>query len=115
MMSGPILDLGATIACPHGGRASPVTVNTRVLVNGLPALLVSDSCPIVGCPFEAPTPDGTTAQPCTEILWTGPATRVLVAGRPVLVATSTGQCLSAERAPQGPPTASDVQPRVIAH
>jgi len=42
MMSGLILDLGAAITCPHGGPLSPVTVNTRVLINGIPALLVSD-------------------------------------------------------------------------
>ncbi len=67
-MSGPILDLGTVLTCPHGGHASPVTVNTRVLVNGLP----------------------------------------------VLVATSTGQCLTAERVPAGLPIPSGVQPRVIA-
>jgi len=113
-MSGPILDLGATIACPHGGQASPVTDNTRVLVDGRPALLVSDRFPIVGCPFEAPIPDGTRPRPCIQAMWSAPAVRVLVNGRPVLVSTSTGQCLSAEHIPQGPPTLSDVQPRVIA-
>jgi hypothetical protein len=113
-MSGPILDLGAAITCPHGGRASPVTVNTRVLVNGMPALLVTDSFLIAGCTFEAPMPDGTKPHPCTEILWNAPATRVLVNGTPVLLATSTGQCLSAEHIPQGLPIPSGVQPAVIA-
>ncbi len=47
-MSGLILDLGAAISCPHGGQVSPVTVNTRVLVDGMPALLISDSFPIAG-------------------------------------------------------------------
>ena len=113
-MSGLILDLGAEITCPHGGHVSPVTVNTRVLVNAMPALLVSDGFPIAGCPFEAPMPDGARPQPCTEIVWNAPAARVLVNGRPVLVATSTGQCLSAEHHPQGPPIPRGVQQRVIA-
>ncbi len=113
-MSGLVLDLGAAISCPPGGQVSPVTVNTRVLVDGMPALLVNDSFPIAGCPFEAPIPDGGKPRPCTEIMWSAPAARVLVNGRPVLVATSTGQCLSAEHHPQGPPMPSGIQPRVIA-
>jgi hypothetical protein len=65
-MVGLILDLGAVIICPHGGRVSPVTVNSRVLLNGMPALLVSDRFPIADCPFETPIPDGVKPQPCTE-------------------------------------------------
>jgi hypothetical protein len=114
-MVGLILDLGAVITCPHGGRVSPVTVNSRVLLNGMPALLVSDSFPIADCPFETPIPDGDKPQPCTEVRWRSPAARVLVDGRPVLVATSAGQCLSAEHNLQGPPMPSGVQPRVTAH
>jgi hypothetical protein len=113
-MPGRILDLGAAITCPHGGQVSPVTDNTQVLVNGMPALLVSDSFPIVGCPFEAPRPHSTGPQGCLQTMWSAPAARVLVTGRPVLVSTSTGQCLSAEHIPQGPPTTSGVQPRVTA-
>lgn len=113
-MSGPILDLGAAVTCPHGGQAAPVTGNTRVLVDGMQALLIGDTFPVLGCPFEAPMPDGTRPQPCIDIVWSAPAARVVVNGRPVLVSTSTGQCLSAEHIPQGPPRLSDVQPRVIA-
>jgi hypothetical protein len=114
MTSGLILDLGAAITCPHGGQASPVTNNTRVLVDGMPALLVSDSFPIVGCAFEAPRPHNTGPQPCLQTMWNAPAARVLINGHPVLVSTSSGQCLSAEHFPQGPPTTSGVQPRVTA-
>jgi hypothetical protein len=113
-MPGLILDLGSTIACPHGGHASPVTDNTRVHVEGMPALLVSDGFPIVGCTFEAPTPTTTKAQPCIDTAWSAPAARVLVKRHPVLLSTSMGQCLSAERIPQGPATPSRVQPRVVA-
>lgn len=113
-MADPILHLGAVITCPHAGQASPVTTNTRVLVNGLPALLASDDFPIAGCLYEVPTPSGIKPQPCTGILWTTPATRVLVNGQPVLVATSRGECRSAEQIPQGPPMPIGVQPRVVA-
>lgn len=113
-MPSPILHVGAVISCPHTGRVSPVTANTRVLVDGMPALLVGDTFPVAGCAFEVPTPSGDKLQPCTRIQWTGPAARVLVNGQPVLGTTSTGLCLSAENVPQGPPTASGVQPRVMA-
>jgi len=83
-MAGLLLDLGAEMTCPHGGRASALSVDTRVLANGMPVLMVSDSFPIANCPHEEPTPDGATPQPCTENLWSAPAARVLVDGRPVL-------------------------------
>jgi len=113
-MSGLILDLGAEITCPHGGEVLPATASTRVVIDGMPVLQVSGSFPIAGCPLEAPIPDGTKPQPCTEVLWNAPAARVLASGHPVLVTTSTGQCLSAEHHPQGQPMLSGVQPRVIA-
>ncbi len=65
----------------------------------MPALLVSDRFPIAGCPFEASIPGDTKPQPCIEILRNAPSARVLVNGRSALVATSTGQCLSAENIP----------------
>ena len=43
-----------------------------------------------------------------------PGTRVLVGGQPALLQTSTGLCLSAEQIPQGPPTVTVNQSRVIA-
>jgi hypothetical protein len=114
-MWGLLLDLGARITCPHGGQASPVPGNFRVLLNGTPALLASDSFPILGCPFQGPVPDSTGPQPCVQVVWSKPAARVLVDGLPVLVSTSIGECLSAEHVPQGQPVLSGVQPRVIAH
>ena len=113
-MAGLLLGSGAQMTCPHGGRASAVSVNTRVLASGVPVSLVGDNFPIANCPYEVPGPSGSTPQPCTEILWSAPAARVLVNGRPVLVTTSTGVCLSAEHIPAGPPLTAGVQPRVIA-
>ena len=113
-MAAPIIDLGAQMMCPHGGLASPVTTNSRVLVNGSPALLVGDRFPIGGCPVQAP-PDGGDPQPCTEIVWSAPSTRVLVNGVPVLLASSTGPCITAKDIPQGQATLAGVKPRVLAH
>jgi len=113
-MPGPILHVGAVITCPHAGQVTPVPTNSRVLVNGMPALVFTDTFPIAGCPFQVPAPPGTKPQPCIKVQWMVPAARVQVMGQPVLVATSTGLCLSAEQIPQGPPMPSGVQPRVIA-
>ena len=57
--------------------------------------------------------DATNPQACTSILWTAPAARVLVNGHPVLTATSSAQCLSAELVPRTP-IALHAQPRVLA-
>lgn len=113
MATGFILDLGAEITCPHGGRAVQVTPHSRVLVSGEPALLMDAGFHIAGCPFEVSTPDGAAPQPCVRVLWSVPAARVLVSGRPVIVSTSAGSCVSAELLSQGPPMRTNVQSRVI--
>ena len=35
-MPGPLLHLGATVLCSHGGQAMPTAPNPRVLVSGQP-------------------------------------------------------------------------------
>lgn len=113
-MSGPMLELGAVISCPHGGQVSPVSFGNRVRVEGMPALVAGDAYSVSGCPFAVPTPYGAKPQPCTEVLWSASAARVLVHGSPVLTATSAGQCRSADGVSQGPPVPSGVQQRVVA-
>jgi hypothetical protein len=111
-MPGSIVHVGATIMCPHGGTVQVAPGSARVLVSGTPAATMADSYPIVGCPFQVPVGAGTKPQPCIRVQWTTPAVRV-VAGAPVILQTSVGLCMSAEGIPQGPPTVSVVQPRVI--
>ena len=41
-MAGFILDAGATITCPHGGRVTMAPRATRVALGGKPPLLVDD-------------------------------------------------------------------------
>ncbi len=113
-MPGPILTAGTVLTCSHAAPVSPVTTNARVLVAGTPALLLSDTFPVAGCPFQVLAPSGTKPQPCVLVRWTAPASRVIVNGQPVLLATSTGLCLSAEQIPQGPPIPTGAQPRVVA-
>ena len=75
----------------------------------MPVLLLTDTFPVAGCPFQVPIGTGTKPQPCVKIQWTVPAARVKVNGTPVLIATSTGMCQSAEQIPQGPPVVAGFQ------
>ena len=104
-----ILNSTSVMTCPHAGQASHVPSQQRVLVQGAPALVLSDQGMIAGCPFTIPGPK---PSPCTTLRWTVGATRVLAGGQPVLLQSSVGLCNSPEQAPQGPPIISVVQPRV---
>jgi hypothetical protein len=103
--------VGATAICPHAGQVTTISTNSRVLVNGTPVATVADTFVVAGCAFTVPPGK---PQPCVKVQWLTPAVRVLVNGQPPILQTSTGLCLSAEQAPQGPPTVLAVQPRVVA-
>ena len=105
-MAVPVLDLSCTIMCPHGGQAAAIPGNTRVTLGGAPALLVTDTFIVAGCPFNV----GGGPSPCLTIQWTAPATRVTV-GSPVLLQSSVGLCLNAAGAPQGTAIVSGGQTR----
>jgi hypothetical protein len=102
-MPGLLLQVGATIRCPHGGKANIVPTSPRVRAGGQPVALLSGLYPIVGCPFQVPVGPVMKPQPCVRVQWTVPAMRMRAIGQPVLVRSSTGVCLSAEQIPQGPP------------
>ena len=108
-MGAPILQLGCTIQCPHGGRASVVNTNTRVRLSGNYALLATDTYTIAGCPFTLPSG---APHPCVTIQWTAPAQRVTVNGNHVLLQTSVGLCKAADQLVQGTALVSGVQTRV---
>ncbi|WP_230688629.1 hypothetical protein ACN26Y_18585 [Micromonospora sp. WMMD558] len=95
-MPGYLLTTATVATCPHGGSASFTASQDRVLADGAPVLVLSDSTTITGCPFMV----GNVASPCTTVRWQSPAVRV-TAGDPVLLDTSVGLCLSAASAPQG--------------
>ena len=65
-MPGPLLHLGATVLCSHGGQATPTAPNPRVLLSG----------------------NG----PCVTGQWLLGATRALIAGQPALLQASPSIC-----------------------
>ncbi|MES2155560.1 MAG: hypothetical protein V4510_10535 [bacterium] len=109
-MAAPILQLGCTVQCPHGGVGMPVNTNTRVLVAGSPALVFGDRWNVLGCTFTL----GPKPAPCTTIVWTNPSIRTHVLGRPVLLQTSIGICISEAGGPPVPALVAGVQPMVEA-
>ncbi|MDH3657593.1 MAG: DUF4280 domain-containing protein [Nitrosopumilus sp.] len=108
-MSSEIVQVGATITCPHMGNVTAITSNTRVKVSGQPVVTMSDTFTVAGCTFLATSP---SPQPCILVRWLVPATRVRINGQQVILKTSTGICQSAAQAPQGPPNILVTQPRV---
>ena len=97
-MPGQVLTIASSIQCMHGGQAILLTSNTRLLVQGSPALLESDVPVVAGCPFTLPNGK---YSPCVKIEWTGGASQLKVNGVKVLINASIGQCKSGEGATQG--------------
>ena len=105
-MPGPVVHLGATVLCMHGGQAMPTAPNPRVLVSGQPVSTLAAPYVVVGCPFVPPGGNG----PCVTAQWVVGSTRVLVAGAPLVLQTSQAVC-----APTGTGLlVVATQPRVIA-
>jgi hypothetical protein len=93
-MPGPLLHVGASVLCAHGGTATPTAPNPRVLVGGQPTVLMTAPYVIAGCPFTT----GGNPMPCVTGLWTVTATRVTSTGQPVVLMDSQAVC-----APNGTP------------
>jgi hypothetical protein len=109
-MPGPLIQLGATIMCPHGGQVTDVPTNARVLASGMPVATAADTFLVAGCAFQLPPP---TPSPCLTVQWLTPAVRVMVNGTPALLQTSAGLCQNPAQVPQGPPIVAATQVRVI--
>lgn len=104
-MPGPLLHLGATMICAHGGQATPGAPFPRVTVGGQPVVTLSSPYMVAGCAFVPPSGNG----PCVTAQFVTSATRVMAGGAPVLLQDSVSVCT-----PTGTPTtAIVVQPRVI--
>lgn len=105
-MPGPLLHVGATVMCAHGGQAMPVVPNPRVMVSGQPTVTISGPYTIAACPFT--TPAGSPL-PCVTGQWTVAATRVVSNGQPLVLMDSQSVCI-----PNGTPMIPTVaQTRVI--
>jgi hypothetical protein len=105
-MPGPVLHLGATVLCSHGGQATPTAPNPRVTLSGQPVATVAAPYAVAGCAFAPPAGNG----PCVTGQWVVGATRVLVLGQPVVLMTGASTCV-----PTGTPLVPvAAQARVIA-
>ena len=109
-MPGAVLTTASTVMCMHGGTAILTTMNTRLIVVGMPALLQTDVHAVAGCPFQIPVGVGTKPSPCIRIEWQGGSTQLTIGGVGVLVQTSIGICYSPEGAPQGVAIIAATQP-----
>jgi hypothetical protein len=87
-MPGPLLHLGATVLCSHGGQAMPTAPNARVLVSGQPVSTMAAPYTVAGCAFVPPAGNG----PCVTAQWVVAATRVLAGGQPVVLLDSQAIC-----------------------
>ena len=103
-MPGPLLHLGATVLCAHGGQAQPTVPNPRVLVSGQPTVTMAAPYVVAGCPFVPVAPS-----PCITAQWIVAATRVTSNGQPLVLMDSQAICT-----PNGTPLLPVVaQTRVI--
>lgn len=88
-MPGPLLHVGATVMCAHGGQAQPTTPNPRVTVSGQPIATLPAPYVVAGCPFNV----SGSPVPCVTGQWTTSATRVTANGMPVLLLDSQATCV----------------------
>lgn len=83
-MVSALLHSGATMACPHGGRAYPVVPNPRVHVGSQPTITWASPFVVTGCTLPPP-PSGF---PCVGVTWLTASTRVTSGGVPLLLTSS---------------------------
>jgi hypothetical protein len=88
-MPGPILHVGATVLCAHGGQALPTVPSARVLVSGMPIATIAAPYSVVGCVFVPPAGNG----PCVTAQWVVGAVQVMSEGQPVALLTGVATCV----------------------
>jgi hypothetical protein len=94
-MPGFLVHVGAQVQCLHGGVAQPTAPNPRVLVGGLPTVIVTAPYVVAGCAMPPP-PSGNG--PCVTAQWVTGSVRVLSNGQPLVLLDSQAIC-----APTGTP------------
>lgn len=104
-MPAPIVHLGATVTCLHGGTALPTAPFPRVLVSGQPVVNQTCTYTVAGCSLASvPSP------PCVTGTFVVAAVRVLAGGAPVVIQTGQALCT-----PSGQSlVVASTQPRVLA-
>jgi len=88
-MPGPILHMGATVLCAHGGQAIPTVPSPVVMVSGMPIATIAAPYAIAGCAFVPPAGNG----PCVTGQWIEGATTVMSQGQPVAIMTGVSTCV----------------------
>jgi hypothetical protein len=88
-MPGPILHLGATVMCSHGGQAMPTDPSPLVLVDGMPISTIAAPWAVAGCAFVPPAGNG----PCVTGQWVVGAEMVMSDGQPVAILTGVATCV----------------------
>lgn len=85
-MPGPLVSVGFVTTCTHGGKATPVLANPRVMVMGQPTLIVgSPAYTVAGCPLSS--------APCASAAWTTGTVRVRSLGVPLAIMSGTSSCV----------------------
>ena len=107
-MAGNLVQVGATLTCPHAGQVQIIPGNARVKINGQPAATEEDTYVIVGCSFLL----NGIPHPCTKVQWMQPASRVKIGGRAAILQMSSGLCQASDQAVQGAPAVLSTQARV---
>jgi uncharacterized Zn-binding protein involved in type VI secretion len=108
-LSGNLLYAGATISCPHGGRASAAAGLSGVLLDGMPVPTVGTTYPVTGCPYMV----GGMPRPCTSVRWRAGTPSVLIDGVPALAEGCAAECFTDDLIPQGTPHVAAVQQGVV--
>lgn len=88
-MPGPILHVGATVLCSHGGQAIPTVPSPVVMVSGMPIATIAAPYAVAGCAFVPPAGNG----PCVTAQWVVGAVQVLSQGQPVAIMTGMAVCV----------------------
>ncbi len=86
-MPAPILHLGATLLCMHGGPAQALSPYPRVLVSGQPVATLATPYAVAGCALAS-----TSTPPCVSANWVMGATRVVAGGTPLATVAGTAVC-----------------------
>jgi hypothetical protein len=88
-MPAPILHVGATVLCAHGGQAVPTAPSPVVFISGIPIATIAAPYAVAGCAFVPPAGNG----PCVTAQWVVGAVQVLSQGQPVAIMTGVAVCV----------------------
>jgi len=104
-MGTPSITAAAALQCPHGGAVQIVSANARAKAGGAFIASATDTFLIAGCPFVV----ALVWSPCVQVKWVVADAAVRVNGSASVSRASTGLCLNAAGAPQGPVTVIQTQ------